>query len=133
MALFDRMKKPSKKSRYKSLKTVRKSRMKLIKFNRRKGCTVIASDYTKCLDCGIVIGLHRFACSKCMMNAEVILGVEHGALISGEPISKNRLAAPIKFESEFMSYSNLVKRMNDGHRYLDVTGRHFKVKAKALD
>lgn len=124
--LFNKIKKPSKKIHLRSLKRVRKSRLKMVKFSQQKDCYVLATGYSKCLDCAVVIGLNRMICNDCFKGQKIDKGVQYGVLIAQCKITKNRFKAPVPFESPFVSYQEIYKRIIAGDRFIDVNGDYIK-------
>lgn len=114
-AMLDRVPKAKTKAHLKNLRKIKKQRIRIAKFAKRKGCFVILMDYTKCMNktCGAVSGLIRLGCPKCQS-----LKVNYGVLVNTGRIEKDRFKCAVQ-QSEFITNNVLFKRIKDGERFLD--------------
>lgn len=129
-ALFAKIPRQKKKDEVRSLKKVRTSRLIMSKFARRPGCYVLSTGNTKCLDCGLVNYAHRLGCTVCQFE-QMEKGVQHGALINTGQLNTKDRFKPLMSEYEFISYSEIYKRLISGERFYDtakkteLTLKHF--------
>lgn len=110
--------KPPKKVRERNLKILRKKALRIAKFNRRKGCYVISTGQTKCLDCGHENYGHRLGCGQCRIEG-MKKGVVWGACLNTGPIGKERMTPTISTH-DFISYKDLHNRIVAGERFFDI-------------
>lgn len=126
--IFAKIPKQANKSRVRSLKRIRKGRIRAVKFSKRKDSFVILTGYTRCKDCGVISGLTRMGCPECRG-----LNIDWGILVNAGLIEKNRFKCAVQ-QTEFITYKELHKRLISGERFLDagslkpleITLKHFK-------
>ena len=107
--------KTPKRQRVKSLRSIKKGRIRMAKFANRKGCYVVMVNFTKCLtvECGRIANALRIACPTCQNFL-----IEWGSLINTGKIEKNRFKCAVQ-QSEFITNHELRKRLISGERFFE--------------
>ncbi len=114
--------KPSNRNRAKCSRKSFKQSLRIAKFNKRPGCYVVATGYTKCLDCGLINAMHRLGCTVCTL-ADMKQGIQHGAYLNMGPINTKDRFNPVMQQQEFITYRDLHKRIIAGERFYDFSNR----------